>query len=164
MSYVAQMQSMGVVRPDRTQQRYGISAESFNDIRNRLDHAGQQQRPVQAPQQEPGQLTLDQAELIQKMKQALEFQAVQFDRFRELTERKFTSLSKELLDLTMQLKEARDIAIKLRDKEDVIAARAALHQYQQGDKPPVNQAIDRTGVAPSQVQVHDIFNCSGKRF
>lgn len=187
VSYLSQMQSLGVVRPKSSQQRYGISEESFNSIQqmagtSAAEQRGQristtpqpQQTVVQETQhasparssirQDADQLTLAQSEMITKLKDALSFQAMQFDRFKELTERKFTTLSKDLLDVTMRLKEAHSHIQKMRDREETASARQALHEYQQGDKPAVTQAIDRNGVAPSSVSIQDIFNCSGRRF
>lgn len=166
------MQDMGVIRPQQVQERYGISAESFNDIQQKLDHNAHQrdtQRAAAEARQahqskDAGQITLAQSELILKLKDALEYQLLQFNRFRELTEQKFTSLSKDLLDVTMQLKDARETIHKIKDKEDVQVARERLRQYQQGDLPPPDRPIDRNGVAPSQVQIQDIFNCAGKRY
>ena len=170
VSYVSQMQNMGVINSRKVQEQYGISAESFNDIQHRLDSnaprrdLSRAEQAANKAQQQPGQVTLAQSELIMKLKEALEWQAMQFDRFRQITEQKFTTLSKDLLDVTMELKQARETITRIKDKDDAIAARAALQRYQQGDRAPVSQAIDRNGVAPSQVQIQDIFNCSGKRF
>ena len=174
MSYVAQMQSMGVISPRQTQQQYGISEESMEEIRRNAGTTAQQRGQTQAPQQpqqsyqqqsyqqqsqqnDDGQLTLTQSEVIQQLKEAVQYQAKQFDRFKELAERKFTTLSKDVMELRMELKQAQQTIAKLRDKEDVAAARQALHKYQQGDKPPSDQPIDRNGVAPSEVQIENIF-------
>ncbi|MBW2983167.1 hypothetical protein KY327_02590 [Candidatus Woesearchaeota archaeon] len=167
MSYVAQMQSMGVIDPRQSQQRYGLSQESMDDIRRNAGTTAQQRtsvdpRPQQPQQQskkheEQAQLTINQSEVIQQLKDAIKYQAQQFDRFRELAERKFTSLSKDLMEVNMELKQAQQTIAKLRDKEDVAAARQALSDYQKGDKPPATQPIDRTGVAPSEVQLDKIF-------
>lgn len=162
MSYVAQMQSMGVIDARRSQERYGISQESMDDIRRNAGTTAQQRTQAQhQPQtqkhEEQGQLTINQSEVIQQLKDALKYQAQQFDRFRELAERKFTTLSKDVMELNMELKQAQQTIAKLRDKEDVAAARQALSNYQKGDKPPAEQPIDRTGVAPSEVQLDKIF-------
>lgn len=175
MDYASQFRS-SPAPVSRSQNNYGLSAESFADVQrfsNSANATGVHMRPQQEfvqsqPQQQQSasnqQLTLAQSQLINQLKEALEYQAMQFDRYRDLTEKKFTSLSKDLLDLTFQLKDAKDFISKMRDKQDVQATRQALHQYQQGDRPAHDQPIDRNGVSPSSVQIQDIFNCSGKRF
>ncbi len=160
------MQTMGVIRPQGYQEKYGISQESFTQIQRQ---ASQTPSSIASPQPEvikenDPQLTLTQSQVINRLADALQFQATQFDRFREISERKFTTLSKDLLDVTMQLKESNQLLAKLRDKHEVAAAREAMHSYQRGDKPAAEKAIDRNGVAPSAVQIENIFNCSGKRF
>jgi len=157
MTYVSQMTTLGVITPRRAQQQYGISAESLEEIQNR---AGKPSAEVPIDEE---QLTLDQSQVIIKLRDALQYQAVQFDRYRELTEQKFTTLSKDLLDLSMQLKETKGLVDKYKDKLEVRSNRAALHRYQQGDKPAVDMPIDRNGVAPKDVQIDNIFNFSGRR-
>ncbi|MFP4524547.1 MAG: hypothetical protein ACLFO2_04535 [Candidatus Woesearchaeota archaeon] len=168
MSYVAQMQSMGVIDARQSQQRYGLSQESMDDIRRNAGTTAQQRtsvdpRPQQQPQQqskkheEQAQLTINQSEVIRQLKDAITYQAQQFDRFRELAERKFTSLSKDVMELNMELKQAQQTIAKIRDKEEVAAARQALSDYQKGDKPPSEHPIDRNGIAPSEVQLDKIF-------
>lgn len=167
MSYIAQMQSMGVVKPQGYQERYGISQEAFTQIQQRAGQTAANTMRPQATVQEPAdqnQLTLAQSQTITKITEALQYQAVQFERFRELTERKFTTLSKDLMDVTMQLKDAHTVIARLRDRHDVAAAREQLQSYQRGDRPATDRPIDRNGVAPSKVQIQDIFNCSGRRF
>lgn len=183
------MQNLGAISPQRTQEQYGISEESLQMIRKTAGVSANSQmtgsvgqRPVvyesEAPHttnhaqtqavssspQNQEQMTLVQSEIVRQVKEALNYQSLQFDRFRDITDKKFTTLSKDLLEVTMQLKRAHSIIEKLKDKEEVAQSRAALNSYQQGDKAPVNQAIDRTGVAPSDVSIANIFNCSGKRF
>ena len=152
MGYVEQMQSMGIINDSPSS-----SSGSFNEIQRRINQA-------QAIQRDPEQLTIGDSAIIERFKQAIEYQAAQFERFRQLTEQKFTTLSKDVLDLTMELKQARAIIQKLKDKEETLQARAALQAYQRGDAPPKEIPIDRNGVAPSEVQIEQIFNFSGKRF
>ncbi|MBD3208923.1 hypothetical protein GF367_00710 [Candidatus Woesearchaeota archaeon] len=158
MTYVAQMQSMGVIQPQKVQERYGISAESFNDIQQHINQHKQQAKDVAQ-----GQVTLEQSEILTKLKEALKHQATQFERYRQITEQKFTTLSKELLDVTMQCKQLQHAVTQIKDKEDITAAREALHRYQQGDKPPGGEPIDRNGIAPKDVQLESIFNFSARK-
>ncbi len=51
---------------------------------------------------------------------------------------------------------------KMKDKEVVEQSREAL--FNRKDRPPVDKPIDRNNVAPSDVQIGNIFNMSGKRF
>lgn len=189
VSYTTQMENLGRLSPQRTQERYGISEESLQMIRKTAGVSTNSQmtgsigqRPVvyesEAPhttnvqaqavsssQLDTSQMTLVQTEIIRQVKEALQYQALQFDRFRDLTEQKFTTLSKDLMDMDMQLKRAHSFIERIKDKQEVVESRAALNDYQQGDKRAVpTQAIDRTGVAPSDISIENIFNCSGKRF
>ena len=145
MTYVSQMQSMGVIIPNRQRQA-------------QVNYAQQQQ------QQAPQVAQQDHLEIISKLQEALQYQAVQFQRYKDITDRKFTSLSKDLLDITMQLRETQKVMGKIKDKHDTAQARADLMRYQQGDRAPADMPIDRNGVSPKDVQIADIFNCSGKRF
>jgi len=153
VNYISQMQTLGIIVPDR-----------YNDKTPTDHHEPTITKPTPPQPDNPEQLTLSQSTFITKLTEALTYQAQQFERFKELTEKKFTTLSKDLLELTMQLKEARQHINKLKEKLEVTQAREALINYQQGDKPPLDKPIDRNGVAPKDVQIHDIFNFSGKRF
>jgi hypothetical protein len=182
------MQEIGALSPQKTQERYGISQESLNLIQKTAGVSANSQmtgsigqRPVvyeseaplttnaqtqavSSPSTDVHQMTLVQSEIIRQVKEALNYQALQFDRFRDITDKKFTTLSQDLMEMSMQLKRANSTIERLKDKEEVAESRAALNTYQRGDRPAPSQAIDRTGVAPSDVSIANIFNCSGKRF
>lgn len=152
MSYVNQMSTLGVIVPQRGQ--YSTNS--------RMRQASQNFSSAPRAQE---QMSLQESEIISRLNEALVQQRNQFERFKYLTEQKFTTLSKDLMQMNVMLREAHDTISKYKDKIDVQESRAALRQYQQGDtRQPMDQAIDRNGVAPKDVQITDVFNCSGKRF
>ncbi len=161
---------MGVVQPNRCQERYGISEESFANIQRQVGMMSSSRQPPQE-QKKPiakeskDQLTLSQSITVRKLTDALEYQANQFNRYKQLAEMKFTSLSKDLLDLSMQLKEAQKTIAQFKDKFELVKAREELLAYQRGDsREPLDRPIDRNGVSPKDVQIEDIFNCANKKF
>jgi hypothetical protein len=73
---------------------------------------------------------------------------------------RITSLEKEVSHLTQQLAKVMEFVEKLQDTETVTNARRAIQERR--DRPPVDRPIDRNNVAPSQVQLENIFY-SGRR-
>lgn len=149
------MQSMGMINTDRRQQVQ--TAQQHTATFRAPERASEMMQVAQS-----NQASKDEA--IAKLTEALNYQATQFERFRQITERKFTTLSKDLMDSNMRLKEVYAFVTKIKDKQEVHATREALANYQKGDRKPVDRAIDRNGVSPKDVQIENIFNFSGKRF
>lgn len=93
----------------------------------------------------------------QAMNQALNDQDMQamLIRLAKQNRDRITSLEKEVSQLTQKLSNAVSFIEKMKDTETVANARQALQERR--DKPPVNRPIDRNNVAPSQVQLENIF-------
>ncbi len=99
---------------------------------------------------------------ISELRDALLEQKSRFDRFVQISQNRITSLEKEVAELRVQLEKATESLMKIKDKEVVERSREAL--FSRKDAAPIDKPVDRNGVAPSKVQIADIFNCSGKRF
>ncbi len=68
---------------------------------------------------------------------------------------RINTLEKEVSQLTQKLCEAINFIEKIKDKETVANARQAI--LRRKDNPPLDTPIDRNNVAPSQVQLENIF-------
>ena len=85
----------------------------------------------------------------------------QFKRYRDINDRRVFQLQQELQKATQQLAKIHGKFEKITDIENVKKARERLLQYQKGDRnKPLETPIDRTGVAPKDVQIEKIFNCA----
>ena len=174
LSYVSNLKSLGVVNTSRFQQKYGISEESFNDIQrltssnhssvNTSGSVINNSRDDNSSLVNKDQLTLSQSITIKRLEEALQSQSQRFEHYKSVTEIKISALSKDLLDLSIQLKEAKRIIAQLQDKLDVAISRKALADYQKGDSEPFDKPIDRNGVAPKDVVIEKIFNFSNHKF
>ena len=81
-----------------------------------------------------------------------------FKRYVDLNDRRIEALKKEIIARDKMLKEAHDFVVKAKDKETVTATREMIAQHNKNpSRTPINTPIDRTGVAPSQVQLDKIF-------
>lgn len=117
---------------------------------------------TQSSQNSSSSPTNDFSSRISELRDALLEQKSRFDRFVQISQNRITSLEKEVAELRSQLDTATESLNKLKDKDVVAKSREAL--FSRKDAPPLDKPIDRNGVAPSQVQIENIFNCSGKRF
>ncbi|MCF7866729.1 hypothetical protein K9L67_02940 [Candidatus Woesearchaeota archaeon] len=84
------------------------------------------------------------------------------NRILSLCQNKIYSLEKEVNQLREVLAKTTEKLEKINDKEVVQRSREALFNRQ--EKIPADMPIDRTGVAPKDVQLSKIFNFSGKKF
>ena len=75
---------------------------------------------------------------------------------------RITTLEKEVSELREKLSFALQTLEKMQDKEHVKQARAKLEDRRQ-EKPPIDRPIDRNGVAPSEVQLNNIFYAGRRR-
>lgn len=93
----------------------------------------------------------------QAMNQALNDQDMQamLMRLAKQNRDRITSLEKEVSQLTQKLSNAVSFIEKMKDTETVANARQALQERR--DRPPADRPIDRNNVAPSQVQLENIF-------
>lgn len=162
MSYLSQMQQVGIIHPQRFQEKYGISEESFKEIQKKA----QQKNTLEAIREikkEKEQLTINESAIINKLVETIQEQEQRFKRYKELTEQKFNTLAKEFLEMSTTIKKLQETIEKIKDKEEVTKAREFLMEYQKGDRPPLDRPIDRNGVAPKDVQITEIFNFSRRR-
>jgi hypothetical protein len=152
--------------PSQRPRSYGLSAESFNDVqRLSAQQSGQQSAPAQQAVRNP---SANQDELVQtviKLQEALAYLSTQFERYKEINDKRANTLRADVEEFAAGIQEKLAFIEKLKDKHEATESREALVRYQQSSgKEPVDKPIDRNGVAPKDVQIGSIFNCSGKRF
>ncbi|MFP4567777.1 MAG: hypothetical protein ACLFN8_02435 [Candidatus Woesearchaeota archaeon] len=101
-------------------------------------------------------------EQIDKLQTSMFDQRNKFERFLTINQNRMMTLEKEVNELRSELTRKTEMLNKLSDKETVQRSREALFTRQ--DRVPLDRPVDRNNVAPSQVQIENIFNCSGKKF
>ncbi|MCC7574434.1 hypothetical protein KO361_02490 [Candidatus Woesearchaeota archaeon] len=101
-------------------------------------------------------------EQINQLQTTLLEQKNKFDRFLTINQNRIMTLEKEVNQLREELNKKTQMLDKLSDKETVQRTREAL--FNRKDRAPLDSPVDRNNVAPSQVQIEKIFNCSGKKF
>ncbi|MFA6072608.1 MAG: hypothetical protein WC758_00650 [Candidatus Woesearchaeota archaeon] len=99
---------------------------------------------------------------IAEFQDALAMQKNKFDRTISILQNRIDSLEKEVAGMRLEFEKIAEKYNKFKDKETVEQSREALFNRQ--DRPPVDKPIDRNHVAPSDVQISNIFNMSGKKF
>lgn len=122
----------------------------FNDVPRQQMHMS---KPEPTPQFQ---------DQINQIQQNLQEQKNKFDRFLAINQNRIVSLEKEVNQLRDELNKKTELLNKISDRETVQRSRDAL--FNRKDRAPLDRAIDRNNVAPSQVQIEKIFNCSGKKF
>jgi len=134
------------------------------EVQKTMEMMNQNQRAfqTQSSQNSSSSPTNDLTSKISELRDALFEQKSRFDRFVQISQNRIASLEKEVTEFKTQLDKATESLGKIRDKEVVERSREAL--FSRKDAPPMDRPVDRNGVAPSKVQIADIFNCSGKRF
>ena len=88
-------------------------------------------------------------------KEDMEEQRRIFERHISINRQKINSLEKEVEQLKMVVQKTTEFMNKMNDSEAVAKRREALHSRR--ERPPSDRPIDRNGVAPSDVQIRDIF-------
>jgi len=99
---------------------------------------------------------------VQEILEQVNNQRNNTERILKISQNKIYSLEKEVSELRDELKKATEVLTKLRDKEVVQKTREALFNRQ--ERAPVDRQIDRNNVAPKDVSIEKIFNCSHKKF
>ena len=99
---------------------------------------------------------------VQEILEQVNNQRNNTERILKISQNKIYSLEKEVSELRDELKKATEVLTKLRDKEVVQKTREALFNRQ--ERAPVDRPIDRNNVAPKDVSIEKIFNCSHKKF
>lgn len=101
-------------------------------------------------------------EQITQLQISMQEQKNKFDRFLSINQNRIRTLEKEVNQLKEELNKKTEVLNKMNDKEVVQRSREAL--FNRRDRAPLDNPVDRNNVAPSQVQIENIFNCSGKKF
>ncbi len=104
----------------------------------------------------------DYQEQLDKLQITIQEQKNKFERFLTINQNRIMTLEKEVNELKQELQKKTQALEKLNDKEVVQRSRDAL--FNRKDRAPLDRPVDRNNVAPSQVQIENIFNCSGKKF
>jgi hypothetical protein len=148
MDYINQMQKSGAFSTTPTP----------NNPRPFTPNQSQMQSPMGMPRQE------DQApkSKIDELTEALATQKNKYDRILGLLQNRIDVLEKEVSGMKAEFEKFSEKYGKLKDKETVEQSREAL--FNRKDRAPGDKPIDRNNVAPSDVQIANIFNMSGKKF
>jgi len=141
MTYLNQLQKTGTMSAVELQTR------QFNNP-----------RPTKT---EPSDIDTLREQLMQMQTTLLE-QKNKLERFLTINQNRMMTLEKEVTSLKEELNKKSDMLTKMSDKEVVQKSREAL--FNRKDRAPLDRPIDRNNVAPSKVQIENIFNCSGKKF
>lgn len=99
---------------------------------------------------------------LAEIQESLSMQKNKTDRLLGILQNRIDVLEKEVSEMKAQLEKMGESYSKIKDKEVVEQSREAL--FNRKDREPSDKPIDRNNVAPSQVQIANIFNMSGKRF
>ena len=122
---------------------------SLNPVTGAVSYGSQSSQPSQAAE-------------LNELKEAMLLQKNHFERFVQITKGRIQTLEKEVSELREELTKAQAVLEKISDKATVQRSREAL--LNRKDRPPSDTPIDRNGVAPKDVSIDKIFNCSHKRF
>lgn len=105
---------------------------------------------------------VDFKEQFEEMQSAMFDQKNKFERFLKINQNRMMTLEKEVTTLREELAKKTTMLDKLSDRETTQRSREAL--FNRKDRAPLDRPVDRNNVAPSSVQIENIFNCSGKKF
>lgn len=152
----------------------GFTPESINAIqsttiitRDGMQHVvpTSQAHLDQAPQRtQQVQTTVSQDEnnsIIQSLQQQLLDQGRMFSRHKQFSDQRIMQLEHNLTKTMETLKQMHEVVMTL--KSNAGSAANAAKYANRVDGKPASQAIDRNNVAPSQVQVEDIFYSGSRR-
>jgi chromosome segregation ATPase len=143
MSYLDQLQKSGTMEAVQRQTR------QFSDVPRQQMHTSRPETPQVQEQ-------------INQIQEKLQEQKNKFDRFLTINQNRIVTLEKEVNQLRDELNKKTELLNKISDRETVQRSRDAL--FNRKDRAPLDRPVDRNNVAPSQVQIENIFNCSGKKF
>ena len=144
MSYLDQLQKSGTM--DAVQRQ----TKQFSDGPRQQMHISKSEPTPQFQDQ------------INQIQQNIQEQKNKFDRFLTINQNRIVTLEKEVNQLRDELNKKTELLNKISDRETVQRSRDAL--FNRKDRAPLDRPVDRNNVAPSQVQIENIFNCSGKKF
>lgn len=124
-----------------------------------LDQSSQYTAPQQ---QAPTQINVDgQHQIIQSLQQQFQDQQKMFSRFKQFSDQRIMQLEQNLSKTMEQLKTMHEVVMTLKSNAGAGAKAAAVANRVDGK--PSTEAIDRNRVAPSEVQVEDIFYSGNRR-
>lgn len=146
MDYVNQMQKTGAFSTTPT----------FGNPRPFTPSPGQTQSAMGKPQDD------EVKQKLAEMQETLAMQKSKFERTIGILQNRIDVLEKEVAGMKAEMDKMTEKYSKIKDKEVVEQSREAL--FNRKDREPVDRPIDRNNVAPSQVQIANVFNMSGKRF
>ena len=147
MDYVNQMQKTGAF--NTTPQPTPGNPRPFGSV-------------PQQPQRNPSGDDTDAKSKLAEMQDTIATMKNKYDRTLSIYQNRVDMLEKEVAELKKQFAEIQEAYSKVKDKEVVEQSRDKLFNHK--DRPPVDRPIDRNNVAPSEVQIGNIFNMSGKKF
>ncbi len=147
MDYVNQMQKSGAFSTTPTP----------NNPRPYNPSQGQTQNPMGKQGADD-----DLKQKLAEMQDMLSMQKNKFDRTLGILQNRIEVLEKEVAEMKSEFERMSEKYSRIKDKEVVEQSREAL--FNRKDRPPVDKPIDRNNVAPSDVQIGNIFNMSGKKF
>lgn len=162
----------------------GFTPESINAIqsttvitRDGMQHVVPQsqshlhQAPTQQPQMQHTQTHHQQAHssvaqennnhILQSLQQQLQDQGRMFSRHKQYSDQRIMQLEHQLRKAIEQLKTMSEVVMTLKSNAGANAKAAAIANRTDGK--PSTKAVDRNNVAPSEVQVEDIFYSGNRR-
>ena len=99
--------------------------------------------------------------ILQSLQQQMQDQQRMFSRFKQFSDQRIMQLEHHLGKALEQLKTMNEVVMTLKSNAGAGAKAAAVANRVDGK--PSESAIDRNNVAPSQVQVEDIFYSGTRR-
>jgi CBS-domain-containing membrane protein len=148
MDYVNQMQKSGAFSTNPTP----------NNPRPFTPNPSQMQSPLG----KTGQDSSDTQDKLAQLQEAFTIQKQRFERTLGLLQNRIDALEKEVSDMKSGNTKIAQPHTKETEKQSVEKARDALFNHK--EKEVSTKPIDRNRVAPSEVQIANIFNMSGKKF
>ena len=129
-----------------------------------MDYLSQLQRTNKILQSVGNNPTQPQSNSTKEIYEELMAQKNFFERLNEIQKQKILQLEQELARTNQNLSKVIEFVDRYKDKMNVAAAREQAYQLNNQSKPALDRPIDRTGVAPKDVQIEKIFNFANKRF
>ncbi|MGV8162461.1 MAG: hypothetical protein ACP5N2_03985 [Candidatus Nanoarchaeia archaeon] len=97
-----------------------------------------------------------------ELQETITLQKQKLERTLGIMQNRIDVLEREVSSMKAELEKMSERFSKEKEKETVAQSREAL--FNRKDRAPVDTPIDRNNVAPSSVQIGNIFNMSGKKF
>jgi len=159
-----QQASLTGFRAEQELRNCGFTPESINAIRattvitrNGMQHVvpESQQDLNQRSKQSTGAKRMEAAS-TSNIEMEFANQQKMFSRFKQFTDNKIMNLESNLSKAIKQINEMQQTILTLKSNQ---AAQISANGPTKKDRAPATQAVDRNRVAPSEVQVENIFYC-----